>query len=148
MSNGKKVGACVKMVKNNSDVKIKGKSKKDYMRDYMQEYTKRPEVKKKRREQNMLKNKQRREKSILEKVELAQKHSDDGSGIKLMDITRLDGKNRITLGRNACNIIGVSSGEEIAIIKQKKQIRLIKLSDIRIICDEDNRKTEKEMVKV
>ena len=136
------------MVENNSDVKIKGKPKKKYMRDYRREYTKRPEVIKKRREKEALQNKQRREKKIIERVERAQEHFDDGSGIKLMSITRLDGKNRINLGRNTCNIIGVSHGEEIAIIKQKKQIRLIKLSDITIICDEGEAKTEKERVEI
>ena len=136
------------MVKNNSDVKIKGKSRKEYMRDYMVDYNKRPEVKKKRREQKILWNKQRREKRMIERVEQVQEHFDDDSDIKLMDITRLDGKNRITLGRNACNIIGISSGEEIAIIKQKKQIRLIKLSNIKIICDEGEEKTEKETVTI
>lgn len=136
------------MVKNNSEVKIKGKSKKDYMREYMQEYSKRPEVKKKRRDQRILQSKQRHKKRMLEQVEQAQEHFDDGASIKLMGITRLDGKNRINLGRDVCSILGVSSGEEIAIIKQKKQIRLIKLSNIKIICDEDKEKTEKEMVKV
>lgn len=136
------------MVGNNSDIKIKGKSKKEYMRDYMKDYNKRPEVKKKRRDQRILQSKQHHKKRVIERVELTQKHSDDSSGIKLMDITRLDGKNRITLGRNTCNIIGASSGEEIAVIRQKKQIRLIKLSNIKIICDEGEEKTEKEMVTI
>ena len=136
------------MVEKQKEMMIKGKTRKEYMRDYMQDYTKRPEVKKKRREQKILQSKQCREKRILERVERVQEHVDNGSGIKLLDITRLDGKNRITLGRNACNIIGVSSGEEIAIIRQKKQIILIKLSNIKIICDEDEEKTEKEMVKI
>ena len=136
------------MVEKQKEIMIKGKPKKEYMRDYMRDYSKRPEVKKKRREQKILQSKQCREKRILERLERAQEHVDNDSGIKLLDITRLDGKNRITLGRNACNIIGVSSGEEIAIIRQKKQIRLIKLSNIKIICDEGEEKTEKKMVKI
>jgi len=108
---------------------IKGKPRKEYMRDYMREYYQRPEVKKKR----ILRSQQCHAEKVKEELEERQKCSSTETDIKIIDMTRLDSKNRVVLGRNTCNILGVLVSDEIAVIKDGKHVKLVKMADIKIV---------------
>jgi len=104
---------------------IKGKPRKEYMQDYYQ----RSKLKKK----HISHSQQYHAEKVKEELEERQKCSSTETDIKIIDMTRLDSKNRVVLGRNTCNILGVLVSDEIAVIKDGKHVKLVKMADIKIV---------------
>jgi len=129
-----------KVIPEKKEILIKGKPRSEYMKDYMKEYRKRPGVQKKlklnKQKYNKKYNKKKREEKLKKEIKKYQQFRNNVKanidGIEIIDLARLDAKNRIVLGQNTCNILGAVSSDKIAIIRQGKHVVLIKFSNLRI----------------
>jgi len=108
-----------------SEKLIKGIPKKEYMRNYMRNYNKRPEVKQKKEKKKTIED-------VLDKIIEKQKKSRVIKKAKIIGVSRLDSKNRVTLGRRVLNATGVNCGEEVMFIEEGGHIQIVSREAIEI----------------